>query len=105
MFKLNDEKDKAILTINRKNKYEFTFLPRTSEVLHRGQPIKEFEANSLPLSIKSLVANLVFALALEGFAIESDIKALAQDKKFMRLLSDNKQKFDDSYQKLVEVSL
>ena len=105
MIKLNDEKDKAILIINRKKEYEFTFLSRTFEVLYRGQPIKEFEANSLPLSIKSLVANLVFALALEGFAIESDIKALAQDKKFMGLLNDNKQKFDQSYQKLLEVSL
>ena len=105
MIKLNDKKDKAILTINRKKEYEFTFLTQTYEVLYRGQPIKEFEANSLPLSIKSLVANLVLALALEGFAIESDIKALAQDKKFMRILSDNKQKFDDSYQKLLEVSL
>jgi hypothetical protein len=104
-IKLNDEKDKAILIINRKKEYEFTFLSQTYEVLYRGQPIKEFEANSLPLSIKSLVANLVFALALEGFAIESDIKALAQDKKFMGLLNDNKQKFDDSYQKLLEVSL
>ena len=105
MIKLDDKKDKAILTINRKNKYEFTFLPRTYGVLYRGQSIKEFEANSLPLSIKSLVANLVFALALEGFAIESDIKALAQDKKFMGLLNDNKQKLDQSYQKLLEVSL
>lgn len=104
-IKLNDEKDKAILIINRKKEYEFTFLSRTLEVLYRGQPTKEFEANSLPLSIKSLAANLVFALALEGFAIESDIKVLAQDKKFMRLLSDNKQKFDDSYQKILEVSL
>jgi len=93
------------LTINRKKEYEFTFLPRTYEVLYRGQPVKEFEASSLPLSIKSLVANLVLALALEGFAIESDIKALALDKKLVRLLSDNKQKFDDSYQKLLEVSL
>jgi hypothetical protein len=105
MIKLNDKKDKAILTINRKKKYEFTFLTQTYEVLYRVQPIKEFEANSLPLSIKSLVANLVLALALEGFAIESEIKALAQDKKFMRILSDNKQKFDDSYQKLLEVIL
>jgi hypothetical protein len=104
LIKLNDNKDKAILTINRKNVYEFTFSP-SLEVLYRGQPIKEFEANSLVFSIKSLVANLVFALALEGFAIESDIKALAQDKKFMGLLSDNKQKLDDSYQKLVEVGL
>jgi hypothetical protein len=104
VIKLNDEKDKAILIINRKE-YEFTFLSQTFEVLYREQSIKEFEANSLPLSIKSLVANLVFALALEGFAIESDIKALAQDKKFIRILSDNKQKFDDSYQKLLEVSL
>jgi hypothetical protein len=45
------------------------------------------------------------ALSLEGFAIESDIKALANDKKFMGLLSENKQKFEDSYQKLVEARL
>jgi hypothetical protein len=104
LIKLKDNEDKAILTINRKNVYEFTFSPWL-EVLYRGQPIKEFEANSLLLSIKSLVANLVLALALEVFAIESDIKVLARDKKFMGLVSDNKQKLDDSYQKLVEVSL
>ena len=103
-IKLNDKKDKAILTINRKNVYEFTF-SRSLEVLYRGQSVKEFEVNSFPLTIKSLVSNLVLALVLEGFAIESDMKALAQDKKFMRLLFDNKQKFDDSYQKLLEVSL
>ena len=101
---LNDKKDKAILTINRKNVYEFTFSP-SLEVLYRVQPIKEYVENSFPANIKSLVATLVFALALEGFAIESDMKALAQDKKFMRLLKDNKQNFDNSYQKLVEVSL
>jgi hypothetical protein len=104
LIKLNDKKDKAILTINRKNVYEFTF-SRSLEVLYKGQSIKEFDVNSFPLSIKSLMANLVVALGLEGFAIESDMKVLAQDKKFMRLLSDNKQKFDDSYQKLVEVRL
>jgi hypothetical protein len=103
-IKLNDKKDKAILTINRKNVYEFTF-SRSLEVLYRGQSVKEFEVNSFPLSIKSLVSNLILTLALEGFAIESDMKALAQDKKFMRLLYDNKQKFDDSYQKLVDASL
>ena len=101
---LNDKKDKAILTINRKNVYEFTFSP-SLEVLYRVQPIKEYVENSFPANIKSLAATLVFALALEGFAIESDMKALAQDKKFMRLLKDNKQNFDNSYQKLVEVSL
>jgi hypothetical protein len=104
LITLNDKRNKAIMTINRKKEYEFTF-SRSLEVLYRGQSIKEFEANSLPFSIKSLVANLVFALALEGFAIESDIKALAQDKKFMGLLNDSKQKFDQSYQKLLEVSL
>jgi hypothetical protein len=104
LITLNDKRNKAIMTINRKMEYEFTF-SRLLEVLYRGQSIKEFEANSFPLSIKLLIANLVLALALEGFAIESDIKALAQDKKFMGLLNDNKQKFDQSYQKLVEVSL
>jgi hypothetical protein len=99
LIKLNDKKDKAVLTINRKNLYEFTFSPWL-EVLYRGQSIKEFEANSLLLSINSLIANLVLALALEVFAIESEIKSIAQDKKFMKLLYDNKQKLDDSYQNL-----
>jgi hypothetical protein len=104
LITLNDKRNKAIMTINRENVYEFTF-SQYLEVLYRGQSIKEFEANSFSFSIKSLVANLVFALALGVLAVESDIKALAQDEKFMGLLYDNKQKFDHNYQKLVEVSL
>jgi hypothetical protein len=50
---------------------------------------------------KSLAADLAITLSLRAI-IDSDIKILSKDEKFMRWLDENKKKFDDKYEELVK---
>lgn len=89
------------MTMNRKELYKFTVSPML-EILYKGkQAIQELSIFFFLKRVESLAADLVIALALRAI-IESDIKALSQDEKFMRVLEENKKKFDETYLKLVE---
>jgi hypothetical protein len=50
--------------------------------------------------VKSLAADLVITLSSRAI-IDSDIKILSEDETFMRWLDENKKRFDDKYEKLV----
>jgi len=100
LITLNEGRTEAIMTMNRKELYKFTVSPML-EILYKGQTIQERSIFFFLKRVESLAADLVIALALRAI-IELDIKALSQDEKFMRVLEENKKKFDERYLKLVE---
>lgn len=92
------------MTINRKELYKFTLSPGL-EILYRGkQTIQEWSVFFFLKKVESLAADLVIALASRAI-IESNIKALSQDEKFIRALKEKRKNFDERYQKLVEFTL
>ena len=88
------------MTMNKKELYKFDFSPRL-EILYRGQTIQDWSTFFFLRRVEILAADLVIALALRA-TIESDIKVLSKDQKFMRVLKESEMKFHDKYQKLVE---
>ena len=102
LITLNERRTEAIMTMNRKELYRFTVSPMLEILYREKQTIQERSIFFFLKRVESLAADLVIALALKAI-IESDIKALSQDEKFMRVLEENKKKFDERYQKLVEL--
>jgi hypothetical protein len=101
LIKLNERRTKAIMTMDGNVLYEFTFSPRL-EILYRGkQTIEEWSMFFFLKRIESLAADLVIALASKAI-MESDIKVLSQDEKFMLVLEKNKKKLDERCRKLEE---
>jgi hypothetical protein len=86
--------------MNGKELHKFVVSPRL-EILYKGQPIQDWSTFFFLNRVESLAADLVIALALSA-TIESDIKVLSQDEKFMRVLKESEMKFQDKYQELVE---
>jgi hypothetical protein len=102
LIKLNEEKTEATMTVNGKEIYKFSISPNL-EIQYRGQTIEEWSVFFFFKRVESLAADLVIALGLRAI-MESDIKALSQDEKFMRALEENKKKLDERCRKLDEFS-
>jgi hypothetical protein len=100
LITLNEKTTEATMIINGKELHNFVVSPRL-EILYKEQPIQDWSTFFFLKRVELLAADLVIALALSA-TIESDIKVLSQDKKFMRVLKESEMKFQDKYQKLVE---
>jgi hypothetical protein len=100
LITLNEKTTEATMTVNGKELHKFVVSPRF-EILYKGQPIQDWSTFFFLKRVEILAADFVIALALNAI-IESDIKVLSQDEKFMRVLKESEMKFQDKYQKLVD---
>jgi hypothetical protein len=97
LITLNDKKTKAILKINRENKYEFI----VKEYHHNWFrveapviPIEEYAVHSLLLSTQQRVPGLIFNLASNAVSGSSSFQILSQDERFIQSLEKTKMKFN-----------
>ena len=101
LIKLNENRTKAILIYNKKELYRFTLSPG-DEILYRSeQTVEEWSMNFLKGRIELSAKDLVLALAFR-VVIDSDIKSLLKDERFMRVLEENKKKILTTNQKLAD---
>lgn len=98
IISLNETKNKAIMKINRQDAYEFD-VSRLGEVLYRDKMTKkEYEMIVFSNTMNSFITRLVLALVLES-NIQSDVKALSEDSKFVSILKRCKSEFDTKYKR------
>ena len=100
LIALNESKTEATMTMNGKELHKFIVSPRL-EILYQGQTIRDWSTFFFLKRVELFAAGLVIALVLSA-TIESDLKVLSQDEKFMQVLKESEMKFQDKYQKLVE---
>jgi hypothetical protein len=101
LIKLNEKRNEANMTINRDEVYKFQVSPGLEILYGQKQTTEELSLSFFTSRVKSLAADLVITLSLRAI-IDSDIKILSNDEKFMRWLDENKKGFDDKYEKLAK---
>jgi hypothetical protein len=101
LIKLNEKRNEASMTVNRDEVYKFSVSPGLQILYRQEQFAEELSISFFISRVKSLAADLVITLSLRAI-IDSDIKILSKDEKFMRWLDENKKKFDDKYEELVK---
>jgi hypothetical protein len=82
-------------------KFTNSSFPRLEILYRQKQTTGELFISFFASRVKSLAADLVITLSLRAI-IDSVIKILSKDEKFMRWLDENKKKFDDKYEELVK---
>jgi hypothetical protein len=101
LIKLHENRTKAILIYNNKELYRF-ILSRGGEILYRSeQTAQDLSMDLLKSRVESFAKDLVLALTLRVI-IDSDIKSLSRDERFMRVLEEDKRELLDKYQMLTE---
>jgi hypothetical protein len=101
LIKLNEKRNEANMTINRDEVYKFQVSPGLEILYGQKQTTEELSLSFFTSRVKSLAVDLVITLSLRAI-IDSDIKILSNDEKFMRWLDENKKGFDDKYEKLAK---
>jgi hypothetical protein len=100
LIRLNKKMNEAIMTVNRNEVYKFSVSPGLQILYRQEQTAEELSISFFISRVKSLAADLVITLSSRAI-IDSDIKILSEDETFMRWLDENKKRFDDKYEKLV----
>jgi hypothetical protein len=104
-IELDDNKTKAILKINRQKKFEFVVNLWTTDsfvISAPVVPIKEYAANSLLLTVRQLIPSFIFNLVSNAVPASSAFQTLSKDEKFLQILEETKQRFDNQYQRLMQ---
>jgi hypothetical protein len=97
LITLNDTRTKAILKINRKNKYEFivkAYSPNWYSIEAPVMPIEEYAIHSLLLGTQQRVPALIFNLASNAVSGSSYFQILSQDEQFIQSLEKTNTKFN-----------
>jgi hypothetical protein len=97
LITLNDTRTKAILKINRKNKYEFIVKAYHHEwysIEAPVMPIEEYVTHSLLLGTQQRVPALIFNLASNAVSGSSYFQILSQDEQFIQSLEKTNTKFN-----------
>jgi hypothetical protein len=97
LITLNNARTKAILKINRENKYKFivkAYSPNWFSIEAPVMPIEEHAAHSLLLSTQQRVLGLIFNLASNAVSGSSYFQILSQDEQFVRSLEKTNTKFN-----------
>jgi hypothetical protein len=83
IIKLNEKRNEASMTVNRDEVYKFLVSPRLEILYRQKQTTGELFISFFASRVKSLAADLVITLSLRAI-IDSVIKILSKDEKFMR---------------------
>ena len=108
LIKLDDNKTKATLKINREKKFEFIVNFWTKDffiITAPVTPISEYAQNILLLTVRQRIPSFIFNLASDAVPTSSEFQSLSRDEKFLQILETTKKRFDKQYEKFVEGNL